>query len=145
MMSPNRPTSRTGLLSNKTIRITVVISVIAIAATALASVNSSARSLGQRLVAGAAAIISGAPETRLAPVSHSLASEAEASAPMESSTMMTARRGHTATHLSDGRVLIAGGDSAGGGYLNEAEIFDPASGTFSVVAATLIKHTDNAA
>ncbi|HET6852532.1 MAG TPA: kelch repeat-containing protein, partial [Pyrinomonadaceae bacterium] len=131
MMSPNRPTSRTRLLSNTTIRITLLLSLVAVAATALASVNSSARSLGQKLVAGAAAIISGAPETKLA--SHSLALEAEAAAPLQSSTMLTARRGHTATRLSDGRVLIAGGENSDG-TLNQAELYDPSSSTFSEAA-----------
>ena len=48
--------------------------------------------------------------------------------------MATARRGHTATRLADGRVLIAGGvtccDAAGEVLGGEAEIYDPASGTF---------------
>ena len=48
-------------------------------------------------------------------------------------SMTAARFGHTATLLSDGRVLIAGG---GGhfsytSYTNSAELYDPASGTFS--------------
>jgi hypothetical protein len=38
--------------------------------------------------------------------------------------MHSARVGHTATLLKDGRVLIVGGDST-------AELFDPANGTFS--------------
>ena len=61
MMSPNRPTVRTRLLSNKTIRITIL-SLVALGATVLMSANSSARLLGQRLIAGAAAIITGSPK-----------------------------------------------------------------------------------
>ena len=38
--------------------------------------------------------------------------------------MGTARDGHTATLLSDGRVLIVGDDAS-------AEIYDPKTGTFS--------------
>jgi Galactose oxidase, central domain len=40
--------------------------------------------------------------------------------------MTTARVGHTATLLLDGRVLIVGGDKTG-----TAELYDPATGTFS--------------
>jgi hypothetical protein len=41
-------------------------------------------------------------------------------------SMHVARSGHTATLLSDGRVLIIGGDEHG-----RAEIFDPSNGSFS--------------
>jgi N-acetylneuraminic acid mutarotase len=49
-------------------------------------------------------------------------------------SMSAARGGHTASKLSNGKVLIAGGYNAGG-YLNTAELFDPAgnagAGSFS--------------
>src|SRR5215212_6835209 len=145
MTSPNRPTSSTRLLSNRTIRLTVLLGFVAIAATVLASVDSSARSLGQRLVASAAAIIIGAPETRLAPASHSLVSESEEAAPQtQSSTMTTARRGHTATRLSDGRVLIAGGENSSG-TLNQSELYDPSSSTFSAAASMGAERADHTA
>jgi hypothetical protein len=40
-------------------------------------------------------------------------------------TITAARSSHTATLLSSGKVLIAGGFN--GGYLNTAEIYDPAA------------------
>src|ERR1041384_4965201 len=130
MMSPSRPTSRIRSLSNITLRITVLLVLVAVAATLLASTNSSARSIGQRLFAGAAAIVTGgSPEANVAPANHSLASE-EAAPQVQSSTMTIERRGHTATRLSDGRVLIAGGENAGGA-LNKTEIYDPVAATFS--------------
>ena len=48
-------------------------------------------------------------------------------------SMGTARQLHTATLLSDGRVLIVGGAlvAFGGPALESAEVYDPASGTFS--------------
>jgi hypothetical protein len=51
---------------------------------------------------------------------------------MVGATMGAARSGHTATLLSNGTVLIAGGDTAG-----TAEIFDPVAGTFSSAVLNL--------
>src|SRR5437764_4445498 len=62
-----------------------------------------------------------------------------------SASMAGARARHTATVLNDGKVLIAGGDDAGTAETSTAEIFDPATETFSSVlmamAAPRIGHT----
>jgi hypothetical protein len=52
--------------------------------------------------------------------------------------------GHTASLLSDGRVLVVGGWTGGGERLSSAEIWDPATATFEVtgqLAAGLVDHT----
>ena len=45
--------------------------------------------------------------------------------------MGVARAGHTATLLPNGKVLVAAGISAPGGYLAGAELYDPSTGTFT--------------
>ncbi len=65
--------------------------------------------------------------------------------------MMARRADHTATLLTNGMVLVAGGtpeqkDPAGGGLLPEtAEIFDPVSNKFSVVATLLVRRAQHTA
>jgi hypothetical protein len=51
--------------------------------------------------------------------------------------MASARIDHTATLLSDGRVLIAGGVDTYSMPLDSAELFDPVAGTFSTVASPM--------
>ncbi|MFZ3137149.1 MAG: alpha/beta fold hydrolase [Thermodesulfovibrionales bacterium] len=52
--------------------------------------------------------------------------------------MHYARRWHTATMLTNGKVLIAGGASAGyNGDLNTAEIYDPATGIFTTTTGNM--------
>jgi len=57
--------------------------------------------------------------------------------------LIVERRGHTATLLEDGKVLIVGGDNATGA-VSQAEIFDPVSRT-SIVAASSAARTDHTA
>lgn len=47
--------------------------------------------------------------------------------------LATARAGHTATALPDGRVLLVGGADERGEPLASGELFDPATGTFSAI------------
>ena len=53
-----------------------------------------------------------------------------------SGSLNSARGGHDAVELDDGRVLVVGGASAKGkkGYVAEPEIFDPLTGTFTRVS-----------
>jgi hypothetical protein len=141
-MSPNRPTS-IRLLSTKTVRISILLGMVALVAMVF-STGSSAGSLKQRLFASAAAILKEKmPEANATHANHAL--EFEAAAPAEGSTMLTARRGHTATRLSDGRVLIAGGENSAGA-LNDSEFYDPSAATFAAGAnmgAARVDHSAN--
>jgi hypothetical protein len=141
-MSPNRPTS-IRLLSTKTVRISILLGMVALVAMVF-STGSSAGSLKQRLFASAAAILrEKMPEANATHANHAL--EFEAAAPAEGSTMLTARRGHTATRLSDGRVLIAGGENSAGA-LNDSEFYDPSAATFAAGAnmgAARVDHSAN--
>lgn len=59
--------------------------------------------------------------------------------------MIQARGGHTATLLLDGRVLVTGGHSGDGGYPpsdrdRSAELYDPATGTWTATGAMSLPH-----
>ncbi|MFZ0916796.1 MAG: kelch repeat-containing protein, partial [Candidatus Udaeobacter sp.] len=49
-------------------------------------------------------------------------------------SLTTARYGHTATLLPKGQVLVAGGEGTSG-YLSSAELYDPASGTWTATGS----------
>jgi N-acetylneuraminic acid mutarotase len=57
-------------------------------------------------------------------------------------SMSTARANHTATLLSTGKVLVAGGQNSGG-YLSSAELYDPLTGwsTAGTMSTTRAYHT----
>ncbi len=133
MTAPNHPTSRSRLSISRKIRFGFLAGLVVIATTVLFSTSSFAGSLSQRLLASATSVIGGSKSASDAHARHSMATEFVEAAAVESTTMTVARRGHTATRLSDGRVLIAGGENSSGA-LNESEIYDPATGTFTAAA-----------
>lgn len=50
-------------------------------------------------------------------------------------SMAEARTNHTATLLTNGKVLVAGGSDSGGSSLSSAELYDPSAGTFSTTGS----------
>ncbi|MGO9453839.1 MAG: kelch repeat-containing protein [Candidatus Binataceae bacterium] len=59
--------------------------------------------------------------------------------------MVTARWGHTATLLPNGKVLIVGGYDSSGHYLASAELYDPATQTFSATGSLATGRADHTA
>lgn len=55
-----------------------------------------------------------------------------------------ARAGHSATMLTDGRILIVGGENQNG-FVTEAEIFDPITGSFSISGNLSLPRADHSA
>jgi N-acetylneuraminic acid mutarotase len=78
------------------------------------------------LVAGGQRLISGGTQTLASTEVYHASSDTWST----SGSMATPRREHTATRLSDGRVLVTGGRN-GGTTLASAEVYDPVSETWS--------------
>ncbi|MEO7674441.1 MAG: kelch repeat-containing protein [Pyrinomonadaceae bacterium] len=55
------------------------------------------------------------------------------------SSMISPRSAHTATRLPDGQVLIAGGMERNGVIFGSAELYNPATGRFTVAAKSMNK------
>ncbi len=134
------PLANTIKLKSRRARTLVLLGLIALSTTALASTASSAGSLRQLIFGGSP---SGGAD--LSQAIAFLPPMMAAPAPQGPASLVSARRGHTASRLSDGRVLIVGGDNASGGYLGEAEVFDPVAGTFSSVGSMGLGRSDHGA
>src|SRR5690349_6052400 len=129
ILPPTRRPSTLRALStrtNRSFRLAALLVFVALVGMAFATTNSSASSLSRMLLAKAATIVGAGP---VAPSASSADRALEVNA-ASSSTMATERRGHTATRLADGRVLIAGGENSSG-PINQTEIYDPSDATFS--------------
>ncbi len=114
--------------SRQTLRAILVIALVTGIAIVIGS-PSSAGSVARQLFTRAASLVAG---RQAAPAAKAAPSNVAASADLQDpgSSMTIERRGHTATRLSDGRVLIVGGENSSG-ELNQAEIYNASSATFS--------------
>src|SRR5713226_6698561 len=129
--------------AGKRIRVIVLFSAVA-AASGLAIASASSGSFRGLLLRGL--VVSGgrAVEALIPPVpNHSVAPIAPA-ATLSDTQLNIARHAHTATRLTDGKVLIVGGENFDG-FVTTAEIFDPATGTFAVSANLNTPRADHTA
>src|SRR6185295_5926742 len=138
-------TTKTIRTSRSLLRLFVIVALVSVAAIALGSTKSSAN-IFRPLFARATAIFTKAPAAKANVVNSTLRAEetAESEVPAPSTTMSVERRGHTATRLNDGKVLIAGGENSSGAS-NESEIYDPTTSEFSIAGNLNAARTDHTA
>src|SRR5947207_3114499 len=63
----------------------------------------------------------------------------------ETGSLATARGGHTTTLLPNGKVLVAGGYNFTDGHLASAELYDPASGTWTATGSLFTARSSHTA
>jgi len=71
--------------------------------------------------------------------------KAEIAAFENTGNLTSARTGHTATLLPEGKVLAAGGQNTDSGTLNSAELYDPADRTWAVSGSMITSRTGHTA
>src|SRR5260221_5809249 len=64
---------------------------------------------------------------------------------LTNSPLTIARYGHTATLLANGKVLVAGGYGYDNAATNSAELYDPATGTWTNAGSLIIARADHTA
>ena len=122
-------------IKNKRIKFVAVIAAMLLITSAVLTKTSTATVLGEMLfgVSEAAQTLIGKSNTKNEKSKLLLNADNPVSNLNLTSSLLSARTGHTATRLANGTVLIAGGDSGGG----TVEIFDPVSGTTTYGAGNL--------
>ncbi|MGI8733701.1 MAG: YDG domain-containing protein, partial [Pyrinomonadaceae bacterium] len=138
------PLSKTFKLKSRRARSLALLGLVAVATTALASTVSSAGSLGQLILSLGSSNGGGSVSLHSQPLAAFPNSMSMVAVPQSSTAMAVERRGHTATKLGDGRVLIVGGENSGG-LISQSEIFDPTAGTFSLGANLNSSRADHSA
>jgi hypothetical protein len=108
-------------------RLIVSLAIVALSGAAIASASSRTfRSLLLRSLE-----VAGGDVVAPMPLANSGLAPLGIAAPISGNELNKARRSHSATLVSDGKVLIAGGEDEKG-FVTEAEIFDPATQTFAL-------------
>jgi hypothetical protein len=130
---PRLSLARRACVSNpagKRIRLIVLFSAVAVAS-GLEIASASSGSFRGLLLRGLR-VSGGRAVEALIPLvpNHSVATGPPA-ATLSDTQLNIARRAHTATRLTDGKVLIVGGENSDG-FVTGSEIYDPTTGTFSI-------------